>query len=409
MPLIIEILLLLVVARIAAEIAERYRQPAMIGEVLAGLILGPSLLALISPSVELRAIADLGVLLLVVLAGMEIEMERLFQAFRGRNIWVSIVGFALPFLLGIGVGITLGLDTMRTIFIGLSIAITALPVSIRILMDLGRVQTDVGQRIISAAIANDVLALLILGVILDVNTSAADWAGAVVSILFAIVTALIFMGAVYLASSLVRLVSGLQSGSQGFVDAITARLRVKEPLFAIVLLFVLSFAAISEAVGLHFVVGAFFGSVLLSRELLGPGNFEQVERTTSGLTMGFLAPLFFASIGLEFNARTLDSVGLIIAILAAAFAGKILAGRVGGWLAGLGARESWTLGIGLNGRGIMELVVANIALTNGFIDPRLFSVLVLMGMVTTLVTPPLLKWSFGKLDEELREAADRTA
>jgi Kef-type K+ transport system membrane component KefB len=398
-PLIIEILLLLVVARVAAEIAERSGQPAMIGEVAAGLILGPSLLALIGPSPELHAIADLGVLLLVVMAGMEVEAERLFQAFRGRNIWISVVAFVLPFLLGIAVGAALGLDAMRAIFIGLSIAITALPVSIRILMDLGRLHTDTGQRIITAAMANDILALLILGVILDIDGGAADWTGTVASFARAIAKAILFMGAVVLTSRLVRLASG-RSGSHGFVDAITARLRVKEPLFAIVLLFVLTFAAIAEAVGLHFVVGAFFGSVVLSRELLGRENFEQVARTASGLTMGFLAPLFFGSIGLEFNARTLDSVGLVAAILAAAFAGKILAGRVGGWMAGLSARASWTIGIGLNGRGMMELVVANIALTNGFIGQRLFSVLVLMGLVTTLVTPPLLKWAFGKMDQE---------
>jgi Kef-type K+ transport system membrane component KefB len=397
MPLIVAILLLLVVARVGAELVERYRQPAMIGEVAAGLLLGPSVLAIIEPSVELRTIADLGVLLLVVLAGMEIELDRLFLAFRGRNIWISLTAFGLPLALGMLVGVALDLDTMRTIFIGLSIAITALPVSIRILMDLNQLHSDVGQRIITAAIANDVLALLVLGVVLDVNSFGVSWSGTLLVILWAVARVLLFMAAVYLASRLVRLAIGRRPASEGIADLLTRRLRVKEPLFAIVLLFVLAFASLSEAIGLHFVLGAFFGSVLLSRELLGPRNFEQVERLASGVTMGFLAPVFFATIGLEFNARTLNNFGLMAAVLAAAFVGKILAGRVGGWLAGLSTRESWTLGIGLNGRGIMELVVANIALANGFIGPQLFSILVLMGVVTTVVTPPLLSWSFGRL------------
>ena len=103
MSLIIAILLLLVVSRVAAELAERAGQPAMIGEILAGLILGPALFDLIRPSTELTAIADIGLLMLVLLAGMEIELKQLFDAFRGRNVWISLMGFFVPFVLGLGV------------------------------------------------------------------------------------------------------------------------------------------------------------------------------------------------------------------------------------------------------------------------------------------------------------------
>src|SRR5262245_53617519 len=137
MSLIIAILLLLVVSRVAAEIAERVHQPAMIGEILAGLILGPALLGLIHESSELTAIACIGLLMLVLLAGMEIELTQLFDAFKGRNIWISVMGFIVPLVLGMGTGVMLGLDAHRTLFVGLCIAITALPVSIRILMDIG--------------------------------------------------------------------------------------------------------------------------------------------------------------------------------------------------------------------------------------------------------------------------------
>ena len=162
MSLIIAILLLLVVSRVAAELAERAGQPAMIGEIAAGLLLGPSVLNLVHGSPELTAIADLGLLLLMLLAGMQISLEQLFDAFKGRKIWISLLGFLLPLTLGIGAGVALGLDGNRTLFIGLCIAITALPVSIRILMDLGRLDTRVGRYIVGAAIANDVLALLML-------------------------------------------------------------------------------------------------------------------------------------------------------------------------------------------------------------------------------------------------------
>ena len=399
MSLIVALLLLLVVARIAAEAIERVKQPGMIGEIAAGLILGPTLLNLIQPSVALTAIADLGVFLLMLLAGMEIELPRLFREFRGRNLWISIVGFALPFGLGILAGVVLGLDSMRAIFVGVCIAITALPVSIRILMDLGRLQSDVGQRIIGAAIANDVLALLVLGVILDTQAASADWGSVLQVAGLSTLKVLGFMIAVAIVARLLGRIT-LRTSSRGLVDAIVEPLRIKEPLFALTLVFVLGFAALADMLGLHFIVGAFFGSVLLSHELMGPRNFEEVRRTASGITMGFLAPLFFASIGLEFSVHTLTDPVLILVILTAAFAGKLVAGWIGGRLAGLSAAESRALGIGLNARGIMELVVAKIALNNGFIGTRLFSVLVLMGIVTTLVTPLLLKRAFAEIDAQ---------
>ncbi len=399
MSLIIAILLLLVVSRVAAEIAERAGQPAMIGEILAGLILGPALLDLIRPSTELTAIADIGLLMLVLLAGMEIELKQLFDAFRGRNVWISLMGFFVPFVLGVGTGVALGLDANRTIFIGLCIAITALPVSIRILMDLGRLQTAIGQRIIGAAIANDVIALLVLGVIVNANTTGAGWQEVLTSAVMPTAKVLVFMLAVVVAGKAInKLVS--MAHLDRLREAASGGLRVKEPVFAATLLFVIVFAALAEALGLHFVVGAFFGSVLLNHELLGKQQFEQARRTASAVSMGFLAPLFFASIGLAFDPAGLTDVWLTVGVVTVAFVGKILAGRMGGWLAGMKPAESWALGMGLNGRGIMELVVARIGLSSGLIGSGLFSVLVLMGMITTIVTPTLLKRAFAAADRE---------
>jgi Kef-type K+ transport system membrane component KefB len=183
-------------------------------------------------------------------------------------------------------------------------------------------------------------------------------------------------------------------------ESLGSALRVKEPVFAATLVFVIVFAALAEALGLHFVVGAFFGSVLLNHDLLGRQQFEQARKTASAVSMGFLAPLFFASIGLAFDPSGLTDVWLTLGVVTVAFVGKIFAGRLGGWLAGMRPAESWALGMGLNGRGIMELVVARIGLSSGLIGSGLFSVLVLMGMVTTIVTPTLLKRAFEAADRE---------
>jgi Kef-type K+ transport system membrane component KefB len=397
--LIVAILFLLIVSRVAAELAERFGQPAMIGEIVAGLILGPALLGLIHQSPELTAIADIGLLMLVLLAGTEISLEQLVDAFSGRNLWISIMGFVVPFAMGLGLGVALGLDANRTIFVGLCISITALPVSIRILMDIGRLQTTIGQRIIGAAIANDVIALLVLGVIVNANTTQAGWREVVVSAGMPTLKVVLFMAAVVLAGKAINKAAAMAHLDK-WRENIGSRLRVKEPVFAATLLFVIVFAALAEALGLHFVVGAFFGSVLLSHELLGPQQFEQARKTASAVSMGFLAPLFFASIGLAFDTSGLTDVWLTVGVVVVAFVGKIFSGRVGGWLAGMGPAESWAVGMGLNGRGIMELVVARIGLSSGLIGSGLFSVVVLMGMITTIVTPTLLKRAFEKAERE---------
>jgi Kef-type K+ transport system membrane component KefB len=371
----------------------------MIGEIIAGLILGPALFGLIHQSPELTAIADIGLLMLVLLAGMEISLTQLVDAFSGRNLWISIMGFVVPFAMGAGLGVALGLDANRTIFVGLCISITALPVSIRILMDIGRLHTAIGQRIIGAAIANDVIALLVLGVIVNANTTQAGWSDVLVSAGMPTAKVVLFMAAVVLAGKAISKAAAL-AHLDTWRERIGSRLRVKEPVFAATLLFVIIFAALAEALGLHFVVGAFFGSVLLSHELLGPQQFEQARKTASAVSMGFLAPLFFASIGLAFEPAGLADLWLTVGVVVVAFAGKILSGRVGGWLAGMKPAESWALGMGLNGRGIMELVVARIGLSSGLIGAGLFSVLVLMGMITTIVTPTLLKHAFAAADRE---------
>jgi Kef-type K+ transport system membrane component KefB len=301
--------------------------------------------------------------------------------------------------LGLLVGTGFRMDHLRTAFLGLCIAITALPVSVRILMDLGKLQTDVGQRIIGAAVANDMAALLLLGVLFSLPEKPASWVSMSGSMALALLRTLLFTGLVVGMYRLLWYSAGVVPASRRLLETLIANLKGKETLFAAALLFVLAFASASEAAGLHFVVGTFFGAMLLGREILGPENYREVHKTASGITMGFLAPVFFATLGLELELPSLGDLPLLAAVLAAAFLGKILGGFLGGRLAGLPAPESWTLGYGLNGRGIMELVAANIALSAGFIGPDLFSILVLMGVATTMTTPPLLKHAFSKLGQ----------
>lgn len=402
MPLIESLLLLLLLSRVLGEIASRFGQPGMVGEIAAGILLGPSCLSLIHFGPDIKAISDIGVLLLVFLAGMEMDMGALWKSFVGRGAWVSAAGFIIPLIAGILLGFAFGMDQTRMAFLGLCVAITALPVSVRILMDMGKLQSNIGQKIISAAVANDVVSLLILGIILDLKTAPPGIARFLETIGLSLGKALLLMAVVAVFARAIRRYSPARfirssSAFEKFLD----RLKGNDSRFAIVLLFVIAFASFSEFLGLDFIVGAFFGSMLLSNEAIGKKNFTQIQETASAVTMGFLGPVFFAAIGLEFTATSLKSWPLVISVLVVSFAGKILGGYVGGRLAKLNNPESWALGMGLNGRGVMELVIANIALTSGFIGPQLFTTLVLMAVVTTLTTPVLLRRAFRRVDAAL--------
>ncbi|ACO34109.1 MULTISPECIES: cation:proton antiporter [Acidobacterium] len=404
MSLIQSLLLLLLLSRVLGEVVTRFGQPAMLGEIAAGIILGPSCLGYVHYTPEIKAIADIGVLLLVFLAGMEMNLSALVDSFRGRGAWVSAAGFIVPLLGGILLGYLFGMNDMRMAFLGLCIAITALPVSVRILMDLGKLQSNIGQRIVSAAVANDVVSLLILGVILDLKNAPATLEQFFLSIGESLGKALIFMIVFAVVARLIRRYSPTRLlKTSGPLERVLTGFKGDEVRFASILLFVIAFASFSELLGLDFVVGAFFGSMLLSHEALGKKNFKHIEQTASSVTMGFVGPVFFAAIGLEFDASSLRDWPLVAAVLAVSFAGKILGGYLGGRFAKLNQAESWALGVGLNGRGVMELVIANIALASGLIGRQLFTTLVLMAVVTTFATPMLLRIAFRYLERRQPE------
>ena len=401
LPFFANLLLLLVLARVLGEVMERFKQPAMIGEILAGVVLGPTVLNVMVRNEELTAISELGVFLLVIIAGLEIDVREIAKTSRGRNLITSLLAFLIPIGSGFAVATAFDLALVPAIFVGLCVAITALPVSVRILMDLGQLKSEIGQRIIAVAIFDDVLALTILGVLLDVN-SAADSSINVLGLAIGITLGkiLLLLAGLIFAYRLINKFTDRDNFIELQLDKLLLFMRGKESLLAIMFAFILIFASLTEAVGLHFIIGAFFASMLLSKELVGVAHFQEFEKTTHGMAMGFLAPIFFAGIGLEFQFSSITEWGLLFAIIGVSFLSKIVGGYIGGRFAGLRHRKALTLGIGLNARGIMELVIANIAYREGLIGVQIFSILVIMGVFTTINTPMLLKRSFRWLKAE---------
>jgi len=399
-PLVVLLLILLLSARVMGELLERIGQPAMIGEVLAGVILGPTLLGLVYPSSELKVLSDLAVFLLVVVAGIDIQPKDIRDSIKGRSLWIAILGFMIPVLSGFCVGYFFKLDLVLTIFLSLCIAITALPVSVRILMDLGKLNTDIGHKIISAAVFNDIMSLLVLGIIIDVRKNWGSISEMSYSVGITIAKVALLTIILLLAYNLLKKATSKMEFIKEKIDRLVKIMRGRDSLLALVILFILVFASLTELAGLHFVVGAFFAALLLNKEILGNRNFTKMRNNTNSISQGFLAPIFFAGIGVQFNWGSISNYSLLFVVLGASLFSKLIGGFLGGRLAGLSKYESITIGVGLNARGIMELVIATIALSNGFISEEIFSILVIMGLFTTLISPYLLKQSFLLIDKE---------
>lgn len=401
LPFFTNLLILLVLARLLGEVFEKFKQPAMIGEIIAGILLGPTLFNIIHRTDEIKTISELGVFLLVIIAGLEINFDKILQSLKGKNLIISIMAFFLPLLSGFAVGYIFGLEAMQVVFIGLCVGITALPVSIRILMDLGKINSEIGQKIISVAIFDDVAALTILGVILNIKDTDMSFISIMKYSLISLLKLIAFLVVLALAYKGIKKISRKENYLEAKLNNLLSMLKGKESLYAIFFVFVLIFATITETLGFHFIIGAFFAAMLINKELVGKKHMESFNKTTNSLAMGFLAPIFFAGIGLEFNFSSIQNIGLLIAIVFISYFSKISGGFIGGKLVGLSSIQSLTMGVGLNARGIMELVIANIAYKAGLINTEIFSILVVMGIVTTLSTPMMLKKCFDITDKPL--------
>ncbi|MDP3651192.1 MAG: cation:proton antiporter [Rhodoferax sp.] len=385
MPLLTSLLTLIVAARLLGHVFVKWGQPAIVGEMIAGVLLGPGVLGLILPDAALSGIASLAIFLVVLAAGLEMNLHDVVGAMRGRGLVIAMAAFALPFAAGLGVAWAFDLDPMRSLFLGLCISITALPVAVKMLDELGLITTAIGRYAVSTAVINDIAALFILGVLLalpeQTSLGAVLLTGSVVTLkLLALAAAVIGLNA--LLTWLDRRGINVAAGPERLVE-----LFGPEALFGIVIVFVLAFGSLSEGLGFHFVIGAFFGALLLDQRHFVAARYEDLRLTLNSITGGFLAPVFFASLGLEFKFTALKNFAFVIAVLVVAIASKVFAGWWGGRRVGMSHREALGLGCILNGRGAMELVVASIAYERGFIGANLFSVLVLVGVATTLITP----------------------
>ena len=390
MPLLSTILVLLVSARLLGQLMVRIKQPALVGEILAGIILGPAILKWIEPNESLQGISELSIFLIVVTAGLEMEIREVLGTIKGRGLVATMMGFIIPLGGGILFGKLTGMDSIRSFFLGLCMSITALPVTIQILSSFNLLQSRIANFSIATSILNDILGLLCLGIILDQHQGSAP--GELWPLIFSVIkTSLklsLFAVIVYLTNRLIQ----WGAHKTTYIERAITKLEDlfgPEAIFGTVIIFVLFFGSMSENLGSHFIIGAFFGALLLGQNVFEPSVYSDLKNTVASLTSGFLGPVFFAYIGLSFSVSAFSHTAMILGVLLISILTKFLGGYAGGKILGMSNREAIGSGIILNGRGIMELVVANIAYQKNLIDRELFSTLIIMGVITTVMTPLL--------------------
>jgi Kef-type K+ transport system membrane component KefB len=377
-------------AKLGAVLAQWAGQPAVLGELVAGVVLGMSVLGLVDPRQEtLHLLAELGVIILLFMIGLETDLGRLLRVGAAATV-VAVVGVVLPFGLGYAVCRLLGQPELVAIVAGASLTATSVGITARVLADLGRLQEPESQIVLGAAVIDDVIGLVILTVVTGVTQGqGATVAGA------ARVTGLAFG----------FLLAAVVLGRWVVLPLMWAARRVELPgtvtVAALLLAFGLAWAA--ARVGSAPIIGAFAAGLLLRRS----GQVKEIERSVNDLGH-FLVPLFFVTVGAAVdvrvfnpldpaNHRTLLAGGVLIVV---GVVGKVAAGYAPFWFKG----KKSVIGVGMIPRGEVGLIFAQMGLASGVFDARLYSAVTLMVMVTTFLAPPLLKLLFPP--REGRKAAE---
>lgn len=365
----------LVSAKLLGELAERIGQPAVLGELLAGVILGGSVLGVLTSDLHvMHLLAEVGVILLLFQIGLETNLGRLLRV-GPASAAVALVGVALPFALGYGVARVLGLPNVPSILAGAALTATSVGITARVLSDLGRLQEPESQIVLGAAVIDDIIGLVILAVVAKIVGGASVTPGTVGVITL---IAFGFVGAVVLIGRLVV----------PPVFDLLARIGREETLGIMALAFAFIIAYLADAVGSALIIGAFAAGLVL-----GPTRHAHVvEHGVLRLSM-FFVPIFFVWVGAAVDVRTFGDPQVVKvggALIVVAVIGKFAAGFVPFWFKG----KKSVIGVGMIPRGEVGLIFAQMGLTTGVLDAGLFSALTLMVMVTTFIAPPLLKVLF---------------
>ncbi|MSO39834.1 MAG: cation:proton antiporter [Ilumatobacteraceae bacterium] len=380
------LLIIIIVARLAAELAERIKIPAVLGEIIAGIIIGPSVLGLIDPIKNLDVanmvllLGEIGVILLLFQVGLEMDLGEMAKVGKPALL-VALIGVMVPFAAGFGVASAFGESGKIALFIGAALTATSVGITARVLGDLRALALRESRIMLGAAVADDVLGLVILTVVVKVVTEGSISVSVVFETIGLAVGFLVITGllAIYVIPKAFTRIDRVAKSSTTIV--------------AISFALMLAFSLLANQAKLAFIIGAFMAG-------LAVGRSQQHERIAEGLNpLGHIfIPVFFASIGInaDLDAMFQPSVlALAAALTVVAIIGKLVAG----FGIGRSPGDKLLIGIGMIPRGEVGLIFASIGLSKGVLDDELYGALLLMVLVTTLITPPLLRLKLAKRRE----------
>jgi Kef-type K+ transport system membrane component KefB len=399
--LLLQLSVMLLVGRLFAEVARKLKQPAVVGEIFGGILLGPTILGMINPEwfnslfpvpstsgIILSGFVQVAVVMLLFIAGLEVDLHIVWQ--QGRQaLFTSLLGLIIPFFLGFifpyffpdffGIADS-HQHLVFALFMGTAMAISALPVIVRILMDLNLFKSRMGLLVVTSAMIDDVVGWIIFSVILGMigKHGHAMSLGNTIGLTITFVAVMLTLG------------RGLLNRVLPWMNK---KLAWPGGVLSISLALCFLGAAFTEYIGIHAIFGAFIMGVAL-------GDSEHFSERAKEIVHQFInnifAPLFFVSIGLRVNFFTNFDWLLTLIIIVIAFAGKIIGSGLGTRLGGFTWRESFAAACGMNARGAMEIILGIVALENGLINERVFVSLVVMALVTSMSSGPLMKWLLRK-------------
>src|SRR5690625_4319073 len=412
LALIIQIAVLLLAARGLGEIAQRLGQPSVVGEILAGILLAPSLLRSMRPAAGswiapqtavqgylLEVVSRIGVIFLLLITARESDLTRILRQARSA-VGVSLGGVTLSFSAGSLVGWSMPATLLANprqrlvfaLFLATAMSITAIPVIAKVLMDLDLMRRDVGQTILAAGMTDDSIGWMLLSIVAGLAAGEAITAGTILAAVGRVVVFMIFSFTI--GRWLV----------QRSLDFVQDEVRSRDRLLTLVVILTFTWGAITQALEIEAVLGAFVMGILFGQM---PRLPLEVIRQLESVALGIFAPIFFAVAGLKVNVLDLLTprlIGITLLVILIASFGKMVGAYTGSRL--IGKRDHWTgvsLGAGMNARGAMEIIIATIGLQLGILSQDMFSIVVIMAVATSLMAPPTLRWALRRVVPEEQE------
>ena len=383
MEFILYLLLILLATKIAGDISARLGQPSVLGKLIIGIILGPAVLGWIDNNEFIHYFSEIGVLLLMFLAGLETDLDQLKKNWKAAFA-VAIMGIIFPFIGGYAIGELFGLGTTYSLFIGVLLCATSVSITVQVLKDMNRLNSPEGSTILGAAVVDDVLVVVLLAVMTSFLGT-----GEEVSIGLLIGKKIIFFIGVLIGGAFIV---------PKFLN-ILSKLKVTEPVVSMALVICFAFVYFADFLGMAGIIGAFAAGIAISQT----GFKHTVESKTEPIAYAIFVPVFFVSIGLNVSFNGIGSqVGFIALLAVIAVITKLVGGAIGAKLTGFKNRSSIIIGAGMVSRGEVALIIAATGLQESLLLPEYFTSTVVVIILTTLFAPPLLKYLIQGEDKSLK-------